>query len=60
MTVDELGQHRKSRRGGLRQTDLLRALDAHLTDAHSGGVIGIEELGRKIADVEQRAARGEL
>ena len=24
------------------------------------GVIGIDELGRKIADVEQRAARGEL
>ena len=24
------------------------------------GVISIDELGRKIADVEQRAARGEL
>ena len=62
MTVDELRRNIESL--GAEAYDKLtyyeRWMHAISQTLIQRGVIGIEELGRKIADVEQRAARGEL
>lgn len=62
MTVDELRRNIESL--GAEAYDKLsyyeRWMHAISQTLIQRGVIGIDELGRKIADVEQRAARGEL
>jgi hypothetical protein len=62
MTVDELRRNIESL--GAEAYDRLtyyeRWMHAISQTLIQRGVIGIDELGRKIADVEQRAARGEL
>jgi len=62
MTVDELRRNIESL--GAEAYDKLtyyeRWMHAISQTLIQRGVIGIEELGRKIADVEQRAARGDL
>ena len=61
MTVDELRRNIESL--GAEAYDKLtyyeRWMHAISQTLIQRGVIGIDELGRKIADVEQRAARGE-
>jgi hypothetical protein len=62
MTVDELRRNIESL--GAEAYDKLtyyeRWMHAISQTLIQRGVIGIDELGRKIADVEQRAARGKL
>ena len=62
MTVDELRRNIESLGAEAydKMTYYERWMHAISQTLIQRGVIGIDELGRKIADVEQRAARGEL